>query len=982
MDINVKLYLPFVVALNKMKAKYGEDFERLNSLHNDQLSDTDFIDNFIDNDTVADASIDANANVSQKDICSLESEMNKPRQKLLSFNKIFYEITKKYGLKRAEEWLEAEWSGALYLHDGYSASFKPYCFAYDLEDVVQKGLYFVDGFGGGEPKHFTTFVAHVKEFVSWTSNRTSGACGIPSFLVHAYYFWYNDVKNGYYLISPEYYRDQCFQEFIYGLNQPYLRVNQCSFTNVTIMDRYYLVEIFGDRKYPDGTYIVDHIDEIIEFQKAFMRVVAKTRQEMMFTFPVITYSLLYQNGKFMDEDFARWCSDHNTEWCDANFFVSEDVTSLSSCCFDGNTKILIKSSNGIMLKPIKEIIDGEYRLYRKNLTIFHNGSWVKAEPVKTKKKDMYRIVTSNNKEVIVTEDHIFPTIVGDIMAKNLTTNDYISFNTRKLDSYPEKDNHRTYEQGFIIGLYAGDGSAYIPKNENYSNRITFSLNKNNKKDIEIIQKCLNQFNILTKLNIHESGDMLTVSIISQYLYDFIKTYIKGDYAYEKEFNLNCLYENAEFRKGIIDGWYASDGGNSNRIYSVSPKLIETGEVIFTSLGINTVINKDERLGEVRFIENNKEYKNNYPVYCIRWYDMKNKRSMKGVYKVKNNTEYFKIKSIEKVNIEDDYVYCFNVLDNEEPYFTLPNGIITHNCRLVNDFSKLTGFINSIGGTSLKIGSVKVNTINLVRIAYETNSKEEYIEKLKERVRLCIDVLDVVRHIIKRNVEKGILPNYSKGLIDMSRQYNTIGINAMYETIRHFGLIKEDEFGNKYYTNEGIEFASKIMDTINEVKDSYNFDYSINVEAVPAERCAVILCQKDNKLYPNKYNDFIYANQWIPLTEKCTIDEKIRLGSVLDKKCGGGQICHINVDGKFANKDQAWDLLNYIAGKGVIYFAFNNKISTCKNRHGYYGDICPVCQEPTIDTFQRIVGYLTPSSSYSKERKAEFERRYWYKFNEN
>jgi hypothetical protein len=44
MDINVKLYLPFVVALNKMKAKYGEDFERLNSLHNDQLSDTDFID--------------------------------------------------------------------------------------------------------------------------------------------------------------------------------------------------------------------------------------------------------------------------------------------------------------------------------------------------------------------------------------------------------------------------------------------------------------------------------------------------------------------------------------------------------------------------------------------------------------------------------------------------------------------------------------------------------------------------------------------------------------------------------------------------------------------------------------------------------------------------------------------------------------------------------------------------------------------------
>jgi len=635
MDINVKLYLPFVVAFNKMKAKYGEKFEKLNSLHNDQLSDTDFIDNFIDSDNVANASIDANANVTQKDICSLESEMNKPRQKLLSYNKIFYEITKKYDLKTAEEWFEGEWNGSYYLHDGYSASFKPYCFAYDLDDLVERGLYFVDGFGGSAPKHLTTFVSHVKEFVSWTSNRTSGACGIPSFLIYAYYFWYKDVKNNYFLVSPEYYRDQCFQEFIFGLNQPYLRVNQCSFTNVSIMDRNYLSEIFGDRQFPNGEYVIDHIEEIIEFQKAFMEIVSKTRNEMFFTFPVLTFSLLYQNGKFIDEEFARWCSDHNTKWCDSNFFIGEDVTSLSSCC-----------------------------------------------------------------------------------------------------------------------------------------------------------------------------------------------------------------------------------------------------------------------------------------------------------------------------------------------------------RLINDFSKLDGFINSIGGTSLKIGSVKVNTINLLRIAYEVNLKEEYIEKLKHRVHLCIKVLHVIRNIIHRNIEKGILPNYSQGLIDIKNQYNTIGINAMYETIREFGFIQEDDFGNKFYSQEGIEFASNIMDTINEIKDSYNFDYSLNVEAVPAERCAVILCEKDNLLFSNNNDYFIYANQWIPLTEKCTLDEKIKLGSILDKKCGGGQILHANINGQFANKSQAWDLLNYIASRNVIYFAFNNKISTCKNKHGYYGDICPNCGEPTIDTFQRIVGYLVASSSYSKDRKKEFLKRYWYDLNDN
>ena len=31
---------------------------------------------------------------------------------------------------------------------------------------------------------------------------------------------------------------------------------------------------------------------------------------------------------FVDNEFARWCSDHNTVWNDSNFFVSEDVTTL------------------------------------------------------------------------------------------------------------------------------------------------------------------------------------------------------------------------------------------------------------------------------------------------------------------------------------------------------------------------------------------------------------------------------------------------------------------------------------------------------------------------------------------------------------------------------------------------------------------------------------------------------------------------------
>ena len=85
------------------------------------------------------------------------------------------------------------------------------------------------------------------------------------------------------------------------------------------------------------------------------------------------------------------------------------------------------------------------------------------------------------------------------------------------------------------------------------------------------------------------------------------------------------------------------------------------------------------------------------------------------------------------------------------------------------------YFNSIGGTALEVGSVKVNTINLARIAYETINITDYLMTLKDRVRLCLRTLEVIRHIIKRNVEKGLLPNYSKGLLHMENQYNTVGM---------------------------------------------------------------------------------------------------------------------------------------------------------------------------------------------------------------
>lgn len=165
--IELDLDKDFVEKLDELKEKYGEKFQKLNGFHNSNLNFTDFIDNFVDTETTADTTIDPNANSSSHDIVSLVSEMTKPHEKLLSFNKLFYELKKKYGVETAKEWLEMEYNGNFYMHDAPSMSQKPYCYAYDLEDLVQRGLWFVDKFQAEAPKHLDTFNSQCLELLSW-----------------------------------------------------------------------------------------------------------------------------------------------------------------------------------------------------------------------------------------------------------------------------------------------------------------------------------------------------------------------------------------------------------------------------------------------------------------------------------------------------------------------------------------------------------------------------------------------------------------------------------------------------------------------------------------------------------------------------------------------------------------------------------------------------------------------------------------------
>ena len=307
------------------------------------------------------------------------------------------------------------------------------------------------------------------------------------------------------------------------------------------------------------------------------------------------------------------------------------------------------------------------------------------------------------------------------------------------------------------------------------------------------------------------------------------------------------------------------------------------------------------------------------------------------------------------------------------------------CRLKSNIEDL-GYFNSIGGTALKVGSVKVSTVNLARLALEHPGDEEgYLNALIDLVELDCKVLDVVRHIIERNVEKGLLPNFTHGIVDFEHLYNTVGIIGIYETMKTFGYTTTDELGNVFYTEKADAFGKRIFEVLHRTKDTFaaDKDYKINCEQIPGESAAAKMQLADEFFFPETVvKDLpLYGNQFIPLGIKTTMVERIRIASLFDSYCNGGSIAHLNIDAPFDSFEKAWDAVNYIADQGLTYFAFNTKIQACARNHAFYGKKCPVCGGDVATEYSRIVGFFTPIKTWSKERKKEFTMRQWEHLND-
>ena len=318
------------------------------------------------------------------------------------------------------------------------------------------------------------------------------------------------------------------------------------------------------------------------------------------------------------------------------------------------------------------------------------------------------------------------------------------------------------------------------------------------------------------------------------------------------------------------------------------------------------------------------------------------------------------------------------------------------CRLRNELAE-NAFSPTSGLTGVKTGSCNVISLNMNRIIQDwyrmmdSNNKDwnkqkaidswadisEYLTNILERV--------YKYHIAYKTMlyeweDRGMYASSNGGYINIKDLFSTVGINGLNEAAEFLGLTVSN---NPDY----IQFLQLILETIKEQNKIHSIHdkkrpFLFNSEVVPAEGLGVKNYQwdaQDNYWVPkdrNLYNSYFYNAH----DNTSVLDKFILHGRQTSAFCDGGSALHCNLE-EHLSKEQYLKLIDFAIQEGTSYFTFNIPNSKCEDC-GYIVKSpihkCPKCDSENITWYTRIIGYLRPISSFSKDRQIEASKRVYSK----
>lgn len=332
-----------------------------------------FIENYKQSVNPADGStVDANANVTLKNISTLETEIMKDYMIQLNQKLMMDKITKLFGKDLADEYKRQVETHEIYPHD--SSSLKPYCVSISMYPFLLNGLTQL----GGEskaPKNLSSFCGSFINLVFAISSQFAGAVATVEFLTYFDYFARKEYGDDYMDRLDEIifenikqkennsnlstntttnpsnnhatYKTETIgtrlagylQQIVYTINQPAAARNyQSVFWNISVYDQYYFQSMFADFVFPstneDGEFDKPSWESVKKLQVFFLKWFNEERKKALLTFPVVTCALLTdkESGTCKDKEFTNIISKELSEGNSFFMYLSENADSLASCC--------------------------------------------------------------------------------------------------------------------------------------------------------------------------------------------------------------------------------------------------------------------------------------------------------------------------------------------------------------------------------------------------------------------------------------------------------------------------------------------------------------------------------------------------------------------------------------------------------------------------------------------------------------------------
>jgi len=280
---------------------------------------------------------DANANVTEKNIVTLNGELFKGDVIKVNRAILTDKIRELYGEELAKEYIRMLEQHLLYKHD--ETSIMPYCVAITMYPFLLEGLQPIGGLSA-RPKNLDSFCGMFVNLVFAISSQFAGAVATGEFLMYFDYFARKEWGDDYWK-RPEEMVDkhrnidktleQKFQQIVYSINQPAAARNfQSVFWNISYFDKNYFEGIFGEFYFPDGTQ--PQWESLSWLQKKFAKWFNEERTKCILTFPVETMVLLTNGEDVVDEEYADFTAEMYSKGHSFFTYMSDSPDSLSSCC--------------------------------------------------------------------------------------------------------------------------------------------------------------------------------------------------------------------------------------------------------------------------------------------------------------------------------------------------------------------------------------------------------------------------------------------------------------------------------------------------------------------------------------------------------------------------------------------------------------------------------------------------------------------------